>query len=67
MQCIEIVIYHSLMFEIFIYVPQTKPFPSQEELVDRLDVNTQWDEFKKETLQEFLRNRARVRSAWTAK
>ncbi|KAL5011929.1 hypothetical protein ScPMuIL_010480 [Solemya velum] len=46
---------------------KTKPFPSQEELVDRLDANMQWEEFKKQTLQDFLRNRNRVRNAWTAK
>ena len=39
---------------------QAKPFPSQTELVDRLDANMQWEEFKQETLKDFLRHRVRV-------
>ncbi|XP_060589310.1 uncharacterized protein LOC132744572 isoform X2 [Ruditapes philippinarum] len=39
---------------------KAKPFPSQTELVDRLDANMQWEEFKQETLKDFLRHRVRV-------
>ncbi|ESO93799.1 hypothetical protein LOTGIDRAFT_228569 [Lottia gigantea] len=31
-----------------------KPFPSQDELIDRLDANIQWEEFKQMTLDNFL-------------
>ncbi|KAK3607719.1 hypothetical protein CHS0354_016745 [Potamilus streckersoni] len=36
---------------------KAKPFPTQEELVDRLDANMQWEEFKQETLQDFLKQK----------
>lgn len=39
---------------------KAKPFPSQTELVDRLDANMQWEEFKQETLKDFLRHRVRI-------
>ncbi|XP_052238663.1 uncharacterized protein LOC127849963 [Dreissena polymorpha] len=39
---------------------KAKPFPSQTELVDRLDANMQWEEFKQETLKDFLKHRVRV-------
>lgn len=38
---------------------QAKPFPQQSELVDRLDITLQWDEFKQETLKDYLRRRIR--------
>ncbi|XP_035826332.1 uncharacterized protein LOC101847433 [Aplysia californica] len=33
---------------------KAKPFPSQEDLIDRLDVNMQWEEYKQQTLKDFL-------------
>ncbi|KAL4230499.1 hypothetical protein ACF0H5_010881 [Mactra antiquata] len=39
---------------------KAKPFPSETELVDRLDANMQWEEFKQETLKDFLKHRVRV-------
>lgn len=39
---------------------KAKPFPTQTELVDRLDANMQWEEFKQETLKDFLKHRVRV-------
>ncbi|KAL3880522.1 hypothetical protein ACJMK2_032756 [Sinanodonta woodiana] len=36
---------------------KAKPFPTQEELVDRLDANMQWEEFKQETLHDFLKQK----------
>ncbi|XP_061163996.1 uncharacterized protein LOC133173092 [Saccostrea echinata] len=38
---------------------KAKPFPQQSELVDRLDITLQWDEFKQETLRDYLRRRIR--------
>lgn len=38
---------------------KAKPFPQQSELVDRLDITLQWDEFKQETLKDYLRRRIR--------
>nr|KAG5702686.1 hypothetical protein BaRGS_013323 [Batillaria attramentaria] len=34
---------------------KNKPFPSEEDLIDRLDVNMQWEEFKQQTLSSFLK------------
>lgn len=39
---------------------KAKPFPSQTELVDRLDANMQWEEFKQETIKDFLKHRVRT-------
>ncbi|XP_052793115.1 uncharacterized protein LOC128227315 isoform X2 [Mya arenaria] len=38
---------------------KAKAFPTQTELVDRLDANMQWEEFKQETLKYFLQRRTR--------
>ena len=34
---------------------QNKPFPTEEDLIDRLDINMQWDEYKQQTLNSFLK------------
>ncbi|XP_041358739.1 uncharacterized protein LOC121375382 [Gigantopelta aegis] len=39
---------------------KSKPFPSQEELLDRLDANMQWQEFKQRTLENFLKQCRRL-------
>ncbi|XP_067661295.1 uncharacterized protein [Haliotis asinina] len=39
---------------------KAKPFPSEEELVDRLDANLQWEEYKHRTLEEFLKECRRL-------
>ncbi|XP_069131075.1 uncharacterized protein [Argopecten irradians] len=33
---------------------KAKPFPTQQELIDRLDITMRWDEFKKDTVKEFI-------------
>lgn len=33
---------------------KNKPFPSEEDLIDRLDINMQWEEYKQHTLNTFL-------------
>ncbi|KAK3100533.1 hypothetical protein FSP39_021438 [Pinctada imbricata] len=38
---------------------KAKPFPEQSELIDRLDITLQWDEFKQETLKDFLKRKVR--------
>ncbi|XP_052077493.1 uncharacterized protein LOC127715474 [Mytilus californianus] len=38
-----------------------KPFPPQQELVDRLDISMQWDEFKQDTVKEFIDNLTRMK------
>ncbi|XP_076468071.1 uncharacterized protein LOC143298924 isoform X2 [Babylonia areolata] len=38
---------------------KSKPFPSQEELIDRLDVNLQWEEFKQHSLHSVLTQQCR--------
>ncbi|XP_046365970.1 uncharacterized protein LOC124141859 isoform X1 [Haliotis rufescens] len=39
---------------------KAKPFPSEEELVDRLDANLQWEEYKHRTLDEFIKQCRRL-------
>ncbi|OWF46626.1 uncharacterized protein LOC110455484 [Mizuhopecten yessoensis] len=33
---------------------KAKPFPTQQELIDRLDITMRWDEYKKETVRDFI-------------
>ena len=40
---------------------QEKPFPPQQELVDRLDISMQWDEFTQDTVKEFIDNLTRMK------
>lgn len=39
----------------FVSFFQNKPFPTEEDLIDRLDINMQWDEYKQQTLNNFLK------------
>ena len=41
---------------------QSKAFPSEDELVDRLDNNFQWVEFKRKTVGEFLVARGKLKA-----
>ena len=41
---------------------QAKPFPNQEELIDRLDISMQWDEYRKETVKDFLKQKQSLKS-----
>jgi hypothetical protein len=40
---------------------QEKPFPPQQELVNRLDISMQWDEFTQDTVKEFIDNLTRMK------
>lgn len=33
---------------------KNKPFPSEEDLFDRMDINMQWEEYKQKTLHDFI-------------
>ncbi|KAK3758297.1 hypothetical protein RRG08_004119 [Elysia crispata] len=39
---------------------KAKKFPSQEDLIDRLDVNMQWEEYKQQTMGDFLQRCRRL-------
>ncbi|CAL1526031.1 unnamed protein product [Lymnaea stagnalis] len=39
---------------------KAKPFPSEEDLIDRLDVGMQWEEYKQRMVTEFLQGRRRI-------
>ena len=39
---------------------QYKPFPTEENLIDRLDNNFQWEEYKQSTVKDFLYRKGRI-------
>ena len=46
----------------FVTFFQNKPFPSEDDLIDRLDNNFQWEEFKQNTLGDYLIHLGRMTS-----